>query len=91
MGSAGIRIATAAVLFVMLAGTWVAYDPKGLRLWWRLGHDVSEMQHDNAVLSAQVDRLERRAAALREDPKALERSARENGYVRPNEILIELK
>jgi cell division protein FtsB len=91
MGRARTQIAVVAAVFVTLSSGWIAYDPKGLRLWWHLGQDVSQLDHQNSVLAAQVDSLQRKAAALRQDPHALERAARESGYVRENEILIELK
>ena len=46
-----------AATFVIVATSLVAYDPKGLRLWWRLGQDVAVLDQQNAVLSAQVDAL----------------------------------
>jgi cell division protein FtsB len=71
--------------------TWIAVDPKGLRRYQRLGEEVSTLENENAALAARLDSLQRKAAALKRDPSTLERAARENGYVRHDEVLIELK
>ncbi len=70
---------------------YVAWDPRGLRLWRRLGQDVSRVNADNGKLEVEIASLQKKTEALRSDPRSLERAARENGYVRENEILIELK
>jgi cell division protein FtsB len=79
-------------LMVLLVGfaAGVAADPKGLRHWAALGEEAARLEVDNARLRGDIDALRRKAEALRGDPRALERSARENGYVRPDEVLFEL-
>ncbi len=45
----------------------------------------------NRELAAENDRLSREAAALRDDPAAIERVARSDlGWVRPGEIVVDL-
>jgi cell division protein FtsB len=91
MFSVRTRIVIAALVLVSIGAAWVGLDRKGVRLWWRLGDDVSRIEHDNAALTADVDVLQRKAAALRHDAHSLDRAARESGYVHDNEVLIQLK
>ena len=89
--SARNRIIVAAMLVVGVGGAWISFDPKGLRRYHALGEEVASLESGNADLAAKLESLQKRAAALKRDPGALERPAREHGYVRPNEVLIELK
>jgi len=85
-----LKIAVAVLLGGFAVG--VAADPRGLRLWVRLGHDVARIEAENERLAAEVEALRLQAAALRGDPRLLERAAREDlGYVRPDEILFKLE
>lgn len=63
-----------------------ALDPSGLRKYLRLRDDAARMAAENAQLAAETARLAREVRALRTDPGALERAAREDlGLVRPGE------
>jgi cell division protein FtsB len=63
-----------------------ALDPDGLRRYLRLAEDTRRMEQENARLAAENARLSREVRALRTDPSALERAAREElRFVRPGE------
>jgi cell division protein FtsB len=63
-----------------------ALDPSGLRKYLRLREDAARMEAENTRLAAETARLAREVHALRTDPGALERAAREDlGLVRPGE------
>jgi cell division protein FtsB len=85
------QAAIAGTVLVVGFGVGLASDPRGLRLWWRLGDDVGRLDTENAKLRGDIDGLRRKVLALRGDPKSLERAARESGYVRDDEILFELR
>ncbi len=71
---------------VALAAAAAAWDPQGLRKYLRLGAEVRRMQAENAQLSADTAALARAVRALRGEPAALERAAREElRFVRPGE------
>lgn len=69
----------------------LAIDDEGLQRLGRLDDEVAQMQTENARLRGEIEALRRKAAALRDDPRSLERAARERGYVRPDEFLFELR
>lgn len=63
-----------------------ALDPAGLRRYLALSGEVRRMQRENARLAAENASLSREVRALRSDPAALERAAREElRFVRPGE------
>src|SRR5512133_3851521 len=69
----------------LLAGL-SAVDPAGLRKYVVLAADADRMSGENARLAAENARLSREVRALRTDPAALERAAREElRLVRPGE------
>lgn len=71
---------------VALAAGAAAWDPHGVRKYWRLRVEVARMRAENAALVAENSALAREARALRGDPAALERAAREElRFVRPGE------
>jgi cell division protein FtsB len=71
------------VAFVVAAA---ALDPSGLRRYIALSAAVVRMQEENRRLAAENAALTREARALRTDPAALERAAREElRFVRPGE------
>ena len=80
--------------YIALVGallTCSALDAGGLRRAWLLEGQARRLERDDAALEAQVIRLRREVKALRGDPAALERAAREElGYVRPGEIIYKL-
>lgn len=69
-----------------LAAVAAAWDPQGVRKYWRLRAEVGRMQAENAALASENAALSREAHALRGDPAALERAAREElRFIRPGE------
>jgi len=71
---------------VALAAVAAAWDPQGVRKYWRLRTEVARMQAENAALTSENAALAREARGLRGDPAALERAAREElRFIRPGE------
>ncbi|MFL5351921.1 FtsB family cell division protein [Archangium sp.] len=69
-----------------------AVDAKGFRRYLRLRQDVESIQERNRALTEQNDALLREINALRNEPAALERAAREElGYVKPGELVFHLE
>jgi cell division protein FtsB len=63
-----------------------ALDPSGLRKARRLEAEAARIEADNARIAQESARLSREVKALRSDPAAMERAAREDlGLVRPGE------
>jgi cell division protein FtsB len=91
--SLSLRQQAALALGVLLAGFLLGLvtDPRGLRRWWSLGGEIIRVQGENDVLRREVELMQRKTRALQGDAQALERAARENGYVREDEILFELR
>jgi cell division protein FtsB len=78
-----------ALLAALLA--WSALDANGLRHALRLDGEARRLERENGDAEARVAKLRREVKALRGDPAALERAAREDlGYVRPGEIIYKL-
>ncbi len=83
----GVAACVAAVLTLVSA-----VDAKGFRRYLRLRQDVEAIQERNRVLAEQNATLLREINALRNDPAALERAAREElGYVKPGELVFHLE
>lgn len=83
----GVAACVAAILTLVSV-----VDAKGFRRYLRLRQDVESIQERNRVLTEQNDALLREINALRNDPAALERSAREElGYVKPGELVFHLE
>lgn len=69
-----------------------AADAKGFRRYLRLRQDVEAIHERNRLLGEQNAVLLREISALRNDPAALERAAREElGYIKPGEIVFHLE
>jgi len=86
------RLVALAALALLGAGALAfATDPHGLRQYDRLSDELSRLEDENAALKAQVELGRRRVRALHGDDAALERVAREMGYVRDGELLFELR
>lgn len=67
------------------------YARSGLARTLELRRDLVALRARNAQLAAENQRLAREADALRSDPAALERVARnELGWVLPGEIVVDL-
>jgi cell division protein FtsB len=66
-----------------------ALDPHGLRRYLTLSGEVRRMQLENAQVASENAALSREVRALRSDPAALERAAREElRFVRPGERVL---
>jgi cell division protein FtsB len=71
---------------LVLATLLSAVEPGGLRKAHRLASEAERIEADNARLATESGRLSREVKALRSDPEAMERAAREDlGLVRPGE------
>lgn len=67
-------------------------DARGFRRYLRLQQDVQSLQERNRALEEQNAMLLREVDALRKDPAALERAAREElGFIKPGEIVFSLE
>ncbi|MBL8917351.1 MAG: septum formation initiator family protein [Myxococcaceae bacterium] len=76
---------------LVLAGA-SAMAEGGFRRYLRLAQDVKSLKERNARLTEDNARLRREVEALRDDPRALERAAREElGLVKPGEIVFSLE
>jgi cell division protein FtsB len=85
-----VTLAALAGLLVLFAAS--AAHPDGLRKALRNEDEGRRLERENAELEQAVARLRREVRALRGDPAAIERAAREDlGYVRPGEIIYKLE
>jgi cell division protein FtsB len=83
--------AVAAVVFVLAFLPYQVYIRSGLRHAIALRHDLSALRAHNQELAAENERLGREAEALRGDPAAIERVARDElGWVRGGEVVVDL-
>ena len=83
----GVAACVAAVLTLVSV-----VDAKGFRRYLRLRQDVESIQERNRALSEQNAALLREINALRNEPAALERAAREElGYIKPGELVFHLE
>lgn len=77
---------------VLLLGAASAADGEGFRQYFVLQQDVARLTQRNAEVAEKNRALLREIQALREDPRAMERAAREElGFVREGEIVIQLE
>jgi len=76
------------VLLALLALS--ALDPEGLSKARRNEAEAQRLAAENTALEQHVARLRREVKALQGDPGALERAARELGYVKPGEVVYDL-
>lgn len=82
--------ASVVVALVLAVGSAVAEG--GFRRYWRLKQDVRTLEDRNAKLAQDNAKLRREVEALRDDPAALERAAREElGYVKPGEVVFDVE
>ena len=69
----------------------VAFDGEGLKKDRAMRDQAAQLRDENAVLEAEIGRLTREAQALRSNPAALERAAREElRFIRPGELIYRL-
>ena len=88
---AGRLAAAAVVVFVLAYLPYQIYVRSGLRHTLVLRRDLTALRVHNQELAAENDRLAREAEALRDDPAAIERVARDElGWVRAGEVVVDL-
>ncbi|MCI0571486.1 MAG: septum formation initiator family protein [Myxococcaceae bacterium] len=81
--------AAAAALLLCAAS---AADREGFRRYLQLRREVERRSQRNTALAEQNAALLREISALRKDPRALERAAREElGFVKPGEVVLQLE
>jgi cell division protein FtsB len=88
---AGRLAAAAVVVFVLAFLPYQVYVRSGLRHTLDLRRDLIALHARNQELAAENDRLAREAEALRAEPAAIERVARDElGWVRAGEVVVDL-
>ncbi|MBM4776080.1 MAG: septum formation initiator family protein [Archangiaceae bacterium] len=86
------QVLWASVLIALLLAAASAMAEGGFRRYVRLSQDVKSLKERNQRLSDDNARMRREVEALRDDPRALERAAREElGLVKPGEIVFSLE
>ncbi|MGQ0507008.1 MAG: FtsB family cell division protein [Myxococcaceae bacterium] len=86
------QLAGGAVAVAALLAFGSIVDGRGFRRYWALKKEQSALTEKNRDLVERNKRMARELEALRNDPSALERAAREElGYVKPGEIVINLE
>ena len=82
--------ASVTVAFVLAA--WSASAEGGFRRYLSLSQQVETLRVKNHQATEENARMLKEVDALRGDPKAIERSAREElGFIRPGEVVINLE
>jgi cell division protein FtsB len=82
--------ASVTVAFVLAA--WSASAEGGFRRYLSLSQQVESLRVKNRLAAEENARMLKEVEALRGDPKAIERSAREElGFIRPGEVVITLE
>lgn len=86
------RGAAAFLLAAALAYTpYHLYTRSGFAKYLSLRKELAGLQAVNAQLRGDIARLEREAEALRNDPRAIERVARQElGWVRSGDVVVDL-
>jgi len=88
---AGRLAAVAVVVFVLAYVPYHVYVRSGLARTLVLRRDLTSLHAHNRELAAENERLAREAEALRDDPAAIERVARDElGWVRAGEVVVDL-
>lgn len=87
----GKALAAAGVAAALLASVSVA-DSRGFRRYLSLRQEIRTLEERTAAVARDNEALKREIAALREDPAAQERAAREElSFVKPGEVVIHLE
>ena len=88
---AGRLAAVGVVVFVLTYLPYQIYVRSGLAHTLVLRRDLTALHAHNQELAAENERLAREAEALRADPTAIERVARDElGWVRAGEVVVDL-
>lgn len=86
------QVVWASVVVALVLAVGSAAAEGGFRRYWRLKQDVRTLEDRNAKLAQDNAKLRREVEALRDDPAALERAAREElGYVKPGEVVFDVE
>lgn len=86
------QVLWASVFVALFLAAASAFAEGGFRRYVRLSNDVRTLKDRNQRLTDDNARLRREVDALRSDPRAIERAAREElGLVRPGEIVFSLE
>ncbi len=87
------RVLPVAVLVVAVIGAPVLiFSPQGLPRLRGLEKELSDVEDENAQLRREIEALRGRVNRLRDDPKAVERIARDNlGLVRQTEVVFQFQ
>ena len=71
---------------------WSVVDARGFRRYARLRRDIASLEQRNQDLAHRNRELLEEIKALRTQPQALERAAREElGFVKPGEVVFHLE
>ncbi len=82
--------ASVTIAFVLAA--WSASAEGGFRRYLSLSQQVETLKAKNRQTTEDNAKLRKEVDALRSDPRAIERAAREElGFIRPGEIVIHLE
>lgn len=74
----------------LIAVPMLILEPAGLPRLRALERELDGIEQENAELRRQIERLRAEVAALRDDPAAVERIARDElGMVRHNEVIFQ--
>lgn len=87
------RFLPVAVLVVAVVGAPVMiFSPQGLPRLRGLQKELADVGEENAELRREIESLRGRVALLRDDPRAVERIARDNlGLVRQSEVVFQFQ
>jgi cell division protein FtsB len=87
-----LRGGGAAVLALTFGyGPYHLYSRSGFSRYLELRHELDKLRRDNGKVALDNGRLEREAAALRFDPRSIEREARaQTKWVKPGEVVFDL-
>lgn len=83
------RRALAGSIVVTLAVASLIYGSSGLVRVWRMQKEVDAIEREISTLRGEMQEMARNVDALRTDPAAVEKLAREElGFVRPGERVL---
>jgi len=82
----------ASVTIAFVLATWSASAEGGFRRYLSLSTQVETLRAKNKATADENQKLLKEVNALRADPKAIERAAREElGFIRAGEVVINLE
>jgi len=87
------RVLPVGALVVALVGAPVLiFSPQGLPRLRGLEKELGDVQDENAELHREIEALRGQVTRLRDDPRAVERIARDNlGLVRQSEVVFQFQ